>query len=106
MKLKSEFKFLGFNPLFIRSVFLLEKIMFFLLSTNRICFNPLFIRSVFLFYAVYRGKELLGVMFQSLIHQVSVSFSQGILNFLWGLHCFNPLFIRSVFLFGSEKKKP
>ncbi len=65
--------FYCFNPLFIRSVFLLRL----LLQTEQqalLCFNPLFIRSVFLFHPPCR-----------------VPSPQGFFGF-------NPLFIRSVFL--------
>ncbi len=39
-------------------------------------FNPLFIRSVFLFHEIQKPSCPLGVRFQSLIHQVSVSFRE------------------------------
>ena len=88
---------LSFNPLFIRSVFLLggmkngkvkSKLVsipyssgqcFFCnlllsLKQQRLRFNPLFIRSVFLFLKYRVDITTRGIMFQSLIHQVSVSF--------------------------------
>ncbi len=63
----------SFNPLFIRSVFLLEA-LFSRMEDGGKCFNPLFIRSVFL---LNKPKVILRLgekQFQSLIHQVSVSF--------------------------------
>ena len=92
------------------------------------CFNPLFIRSVFLFYTILFWEKGKWHKFQSLIHQVSVSFNQRIkqvcrnpelfqslihqvsVSFTSGSNpclnsrtCFNPLFIRSVFLLRNEK---
>ena len=59
--------------LFIRSVFLFESLSLFTENTE-VSFNPLFIRSVFLLKEfLWRVFQVL-CMFQSLIHQVSVSF--------------------------------
>ncbi len=40
------------------------------------CFNPLFIRSVFLLDNLYEKNTYFSLLFQSLIHQVSVSFKR------------------------------
>ena len=45
-------------------------------GSTRLCFNPLFIRSVFLLRNLLPSKHLARSRFQSLIHQVSVSFSK------------------------------
>ena len=108
--------------LFIRSVFLFESLSLFTENTE-VSFNPLFIRSVFLLGDRWHVLKL-DSLFQFLIHQVSVSFSprnkhffgnflpvsipyssgQCFFSFLDSLYCksgfksFNPLFIRSVFL--------
>ncbi len=93
----------GFNPLFIRSVFLLG-ISIELEITNSFCFNPLFIRSVFLFLENQGWHDPDHCEFQSLIHQVSVSFLNFLLYIpLISILSFNPLFIRSVFLFRAEE---
>ncbi len=63
---------MGFNPLFIRSVFLFYDVEEYF-SEEEECFNPLFIRSVFLFRDNKEEQEN-------------------------GKISFNPLFIRSVFL--------
>ena len=116
----------SFNPLFIRSVFLLQNKKYMLILIY--CFNPLFIRSVFLLYTIprnhantvmdvsipyssgqcfflidsgYFSKNL--YLFQSLIHQVSVSFMKQKRMLFSSWIGFNPLFIRSVFLFLLRK---
>ncbi len=92
----------------------------------RLSFNPLFIRSVFLFQSLLDRTDKEVGMFQSLIHQVSVSFGEKFLEvcdncrnvsipyssgqcFFYRIEdemnqqiasSFNPLFIRSVFLFA------
>ena len=90
---------LGFNPLFIRSVFLFQQ-HFIPFPLGRVCFNPLFIRSVFLLQDIQKQLSSFTLKFQSLIHQVSVSFATSSTCLKEGrMKCFNPLFIRSVFLF-------
>ncbi len=71
-------------------------------------FNPLFIRSVFLFQREHQYLSGREGKFQSLIHQVSVSFShKGVDVRKSEIICFNPLFIRSVFLLcGCEPSRP
>ena len=48
------------------------------MSSRLIRFNPLFIRSVFLFFYILNSFIFVKFKFQSLIHQVSVSFSEVI----------------------------
>ncbi len=73
-------------------------LLIFVLPQRTNSFNPLFIRSVFL---LKNGcmPSVSGGKFQSLIHQVSVSFSVAFRWKVFSWESFNPLFIRSVFLF-------
>ena len=96
-KITKEQPSAGFNPLFIRSVFLLKQqrlllqteqvsipyssgqCFFYILGIELldhivVCFNPLFIRSVFLLRVNTVSWRQTLEKFQSLIHQVSVSF--------------------------------
>ncbi len=95
---------LSFNPLFIRSVFLFgwEEVF---LAPYQLGFNPLFIRSVFLLKMVKKYECEQTVVFQSLIHQVSVSFRRKQMVKQVVCACFNPLFIRSVFLLRCKKNE-
>ena len=95
---------LSFNPLFIRSVFLLNYVF---QITFNCCFsfNPLFIRSVFLLITfAWNDINLAEFSFNPLFIRSVFLFYFCFLQFLFFGNCFNPLFIRSVFLLKRRGK--
>ncbi len=94
----------GFNPLFIRSVFL-----FFprILQNYRFYVSIPYSSGQCFFYELYFLDNGFIVGFQSLIHQVSVSFRKFmVIKYNGNVPCFNPLFIRSVFLLKINRNSP
>ena len=92
----------GFNPLFIRSVFLLKT------PSGSHLLQPSHVSIPYssgqcFFYDNYTD-EIQGSQFQSLIHQVSVSFGSFSISLFLFSESFNPLFIRSVFLLKKSDK--
>ena len=88
----------SFNPLFIRSVFLLKNTLCSPFPSESFMFQSLIHQVSVSFKVCCLRFKKNAEMFQSLIHQVSVSFAEEIANQFGIPTSFNPLFIRSVFL--------
>ncbi len=94
------FDSLSFNPLFIRSVFLLDEFPLQIPPDGGKVSIPYSSGQCFFSNGLLRQSEHSMFRFQSLIHQVSVSFAETpAADRAAGPPGFNPLFIRSVFLF-------